>query len=60
MAPVYYAAAMVAEERFEDKIANRLRGMFADTVVDYSIREANQNPSLAATAEEPIIPKVIT
>jgi hypothetical protein len=59
MAPVYYAAAMVAQERFEASIANGYLGMFMDSVTDYMIREANQNTALGPTADPPVIPKVI-
>jgi len=59
MAPVYYAAALIAQERFEASMANIYRGMFMDHVNDYTVREANQNPSFEAKADPPIVPKVI-
>ena len=59
MAPVYYAAAMVAQERFEASVATRLLGQFYDSVTDYMMREANQDTAISTPGDEVVIPKVI-
>lgn len=45
MAPVYYAAAEIAEENFEYEVSNRMMGRYSDQVRKYILQHANQDPN---------------
>lgn len=58
MAPVYYAAAKIAEENFEYQVANRHMANFFDQVTKYSTRNNNQNPKMFPQRVQYVKPRV--
>lgn len=58
LAPVYYAASVMAEENFESKIADRYYGRFLLQCRRYTQQFANQNPQMfpqSATFRQPSV-----
>jgi hypothetical protein len=51
MAPIFYAASMVADENFERAVSDRLMARFNRQVTQYNITEANKNPSKEAVRD---------
>ena len=58
MAPVYYAAGMLARENFEQDEADRLLGLFYDQARNYKVKEANQNTKMFPRNVDFYVPKV--
>ena len=57
-APVYYSAAMLAQENDDDSIYRREMAMFIDQVNRYRIQENNQTPTLFPQGTPFKVPRV--